>query len=284
MGTKISWADESWNPVVGCSKISAGCMNCYAEKMANRLSYMEIKNAKAGKQRPYTAVIKGKGKWFGNTVFVESALTKPLHWRKPRKIFVVSMGDLFHESVPFEWIDRIFAVMALCPQHTFMLLTKRAGRMREYVGWRSDKPDIIGRFNRGQKIDASGYIGKYICGFTNRQWPIPNLHLGVTVENQKNVGRIDDLVRTPAAKRFVSFEPLLEYIQPLHKELKQMDYAFIGCESGPQARLCDLDDIRYMMQQCRAAGVKIHVKQIPLNGKCNKNFDEWPEEFQTREV
>ena len=155
------------------------------------------------------------------------------------------------------------------------------------------KPDIIGRYDRGQKIDGSGYIENHLCGFTNRQWPLPNVHLGVTVENQDNVGRIVDLVKTPRSEDFISFEPLLGRIDCPRIDavgrgpkniLEDVSYAFIGCESGPKARLCDLDDIRYMMQQCRAASVKVHVKQVPLDGKCNKNMSQWPVEFQVREV
>jgi protein gp37 len=200
------------------------------------------------------------GKWGGNTVFVESALTKPLHWRKPRKIFVCSMSDLFHKSVPFEWIDRVFSVMAMCPQHEFKVLTKRAGRMRKYF------------------VDNKAWLSKSMSGR-----PLPNVHLGVTVENQDNVGRIADLIATPAAKRFVSFEPLLEGVVP-PAGMRSIDYAFIGCESGPRARLCDISDIRFMMAQCKFAGVKRHIKQIPHNGKCNKNIEEWPDEFRVREI
>ena len=265
MGTKISWADESWNPIVGCSKISAGCANCYAEKMAYRQACM-------GNMAYNKVVMQSRPKWTGKTVFVESALTKPLHWRKPRKIFVCSMSDLFHESVPIThfgidggkpgWLDRIFCdVIGWAPQHQYMVLTKRPKRMKEYM----DKLYAgLTKFHHGKEVS-----------------PLPQLHLAVTVENQDNVGRIRDLARTPYAKGFVSFEPLLGRIVLPNNAF---DYAFIGCESGPNARLCSLDDIRYMMQQCREADVKIHVKQIPLDGKCNKNIKEWPKEFQIREI
>jgi protein gp37 len=280
--TKISWADATWNPIIGCSKISAGCQNCYAEKMAFRLATMhnpDYEKVVAVDGDGYFA-----GDWQGKTVFVESALTKPLHWRKPRKIFVCSMSDLFHESVPFTWIEDVMGVIEQCPQHTFFVLTKRPMRMTDY-------------FNAlGKRYELS------CC---------PNLHLGVTVENQDNVGRIADLIRTPAAKRFVSFEPLLGETDvwwpasiypdgppmccngymcgckglPVDPPLCHgIDYAFIGCESGPKARLCSLDNIRYTMGQCRDANIKIHVKQIPLAGKCNKDITQWPPEFQVREI
>lgn len=308
MPTKISWADKTWNVVVGCSKASAGCLNCYAERMAIRLRGMG--------QEQYSSVLwakhfegaENKKGWNGKTVFVESAITKPLHWRSPRTIFVNSMGDTFHPSVPFEWIVRIFAVAALCPQHQFMFLTKRAGRMREFREWLGDwnaKPilhpkDTYGgdRGKYGEKLVNAmlGAIDKFnlrrrdysTLGDVERL--LSNVQLGVTVENQDNVWRIADLIRTPAAARFLSLEPLLQFIdfdQDLYDGRNWcglIDYAFIGCESGPKARLCTLDDIRRQIALCRDSEIAVHVKQIPLNGKCNKNFNEWPPEFQVREV
>ena len=300
MSTKISWATDTWSPIIGCTKTSAGCVNCYAERMAYRLACMGKKH--------YPDVVRylptDETRWNGKTVFVESALTKPLHWRKPRKIFVVSMGDLFHKSVDFEWICEVLVIAALCPQHEFKILTKRSDIMLRFFTqddlWSSQLPRTLRFYTNKMKVPTPYWLLKK---------QIPNVHLGVTVENQDNVGRIADLIRTPAAKTFISFEPLLEgvscrwllyahkatgetYRQYLertgsysqYEELKQIDYAFIGCESGPGARLCSLDDIRHLMHQCRDAGVKIHVKQIPQNGKCNKNYDEWPPEFQVREV
>ncbi len=276
MGTKISWADESWNPIVGCSKISAGCANCYAEKMAHRQAHMEIKR---GAPDMYGDVLTVCGKWDGTTKFVESALTKPRHWRNPRKIFVCSMSDLFHESVPFEWVDRVFGAiddvrsyreLRFLQNHTYMILTKRAQRMREY-------------FSGGSKYTFYPNWQSHVL--TGHEIPIGHVHLGVTVENQDNVGRIDDLVRTPAAKRFLSIEPMLEDIAFRQRRLEHIDYVYLGCESnGPPERLCSLDDMVHQMKRCWRAGVKIHVKQIPLNGKCNKNINEWPKEFRVREV
>ncbi len=273
MGTKISWADETWNPIIGCSKISSGCRFCYAERMALRLAAMECSHPyREAKYLNVVTADKATKGWTGQTFFVESALTKPLHWKTPRKIFVCSMSDLFHESVPIThfgidggkpgWLDRIFCdVIGWAPQHQYMVLTKRPKRMKEYM----DKLYAgLTKFHHGKEVS-----------------PLPQLHLGVTVENQDNVGRIRDLARTPYAKGFVSFEPLLGRIVLPNNAF---DYAFIGCESGPGARLCTLDDIRHVMQECREADVKIHVKQIPLDGKCNKNIKEWPKEFQVRET
>ena len=327
MGTNISWADETYNPLVGCSKISAGCANCYAEKMAYRISCnRRIEHTDVG--RAYGNVVNGAGEsswrrqWSGRTSFIESVLTKPLHWRTPRKIFVVSMGDLFHESVPFDWIHEIVAIVTLCHHHQFFFLTKRSDIMQMYFAqpdlWTHHIPDAIHKFwnHRGIQEPLPGYID--FSAVTHQIIPpIPNLHLGVTVENQDNVGRIADLIRTPAAKRFLSIEPLLpgqldllldsnsrkeiepcpnercdeeegccacEYTGRVYGKCK-IDSIYLGCESrGPKERLCGLDDIRYIMRGSREAGVKIHVKQIPLNGKCNKNIKEWPKDFQVREV
>ena len=118
--SKIEWTNATWNPVVGCTKVSEGCKNCYAEKMAGRIATMSNKAA-----MKYAKVVTHKGKWSGEIYCDESVLDKPLHWRKPRMIFVCSMGDLFHKDVPFEFIDKVMAIISLCPQHTFQILTKR---------------------------------------------------------------------------------------------------------------------------------------------------------------
>ena len=287
--TKISWADATWSPIVGCSKISAGCANCYAEKMALRLAAIECSKPYA--EAKYLNVVtsdKATKGWTGQTHFVESAPTKPLHWRTPRTIFVCSMSDLF--LAPFEWIDKIFGTMIHCNArrkamgeypHIFKLLTKRSKGMVKYY---ESKPWVrVSRYCE----EKWGWLWG-----AGKLWYPAHVHLGVTVENEDNVGRIADLIRTPAAQRFISFEPLLEKID-FNQDLydgrffgDMLDYAFIGCESGPKARLCTLDDIQFMMGQCNIAGgfIKRHVKQIPLNGRCNKHIEQWPKEFQVREV
>ena len=170
------------------------------------------------------------------------------------------MGDLFHEEVPFESIDRVFAVMALASRHTFLLLTKRSRRMLEYLGWSSEKPDIIGRHDRGQKIDSSGHIGEYICGFTRCRWPIANVHTGVTVENGDYRYRIDDLRKTPAAVRFVSLEPMLGPMGDLN--LDGIHWVIARGESGPNARPAHPDWFRKVRDDCAAAGVPFFLKQV----------------------
>ena len=253
--TKIAWTDESWNPVVGCTKISAGCKNCYAEKMACRLSAMEEKKTPF-KPRYNRVVINGE--WVGNTICREPALEIPLRWRKPRKIFVCSMGDLFHPSVPFEFIEKVFSVIDRCPQHTFQILTKRPKRMAEYIKGEWCKED-----------SSMGFGAAVMENF-------PNLWLGVTCENQKCADeRIPILLQIPAAVRFVSIEPMLGAIQlnkihPLDGQhwmrsveghYKALDWVIVGGESGPGARPMHPDWVRSIRDQCQAAGVPFFFKQ-----------------------
>ena len=202
--TKISWTNETWNPIVGCSKISAGCANCYAANAA--------KSPRLQQFSQYEKV----GNWDGTIEFVESQLLKPLSWKKPRKIFICSMADIFHDNVKEEWLDRIFSVIVVCPQHTFQILTKRPERMQEYL---SDPLTV-------DRIEEAGYEFTHNMDCLNN-WPLPNLWLGTSVENQKAADdRIPSLLMTPAAVRFLSCEPLLEKIDPLPavKERPDMDW------------------------------------------------------------
>jgi len=184
--TKIEWTDATWNPLRGCSRVSEGCRNCYAERVAARFS---------GPGLPYEGLTTPAGNWNGKVKLVEDHLTDPLKWKKPRKIFVNSMSDLFHESVPFDWIDRIFAVMREARHHTFQVLTKRPERMAEYVG--AERKRVI--WNR--LLDVSGAAPL---------WPLPNVWLGVSVEDQPSADkRIQELLRCHAAVRWLSVEPML---------------------------------------------------------------------------
>jgi protein gp37 len=205
---KISWLNipgyipQTLNPIVGCSKVSEGCRNCYAERMAARLASMTSDHLK------YDEVINCRDSWNGETLLVESALQKPLGWKKPRSIFVNSMGDLFHESTPDEWIDRVFAMMAACPQHLFILLTKRAKRMENYVAGLTTVEGAL-RFEGFTAGKWDGRRHKTALSY-RRKIPLPNVWLGVTAENQAAADeRIPHLLRTPAAVRFVSCEPMV---------------------------------------------------------------------------
>jgi protein gp37 len=264
MSTKIEWTNETWNPVIGCDKISPGCDNCYAERMAARLANM-------GQTETYGNVVTwgnsetppefslANGQWCGKTHFVESALNKPLHWKKPRMIFVCSMGDLFHESVPFEWIDKVMTVIASCPQHTFQVLTKRPNRMKEWFEYK----DHLWK-NEGMKgPERIRYLAWHNYGKMIEHeefWPLQNLWLGVTAEDQKRADeRIPILLQIPAVKRFLSIEPMLGAIDLL-KEYPVgkgsvtygalLDWIICGGETGPGARPIHPDWVRSLRDQC----------------------------------
>ena len=247
MPTKIQWCDESWNPIIGCSKVSAGCENCYAEKMALRLANMGNTNYDEVVSISVAYVYQGKlrGKWNGKTNFVESAVKKPLHWRKSRRIFVCSMGDLFHESVPFTWIGRVFSMMRACPQHTFIVLTKRAKIMQRYM------------------IVAALY--------SKHNPPPPNVILGVSVEDQATADeRIPILLRTPAARRLISLEPLLEDVYVKPEYIKNIDWIIIGAESGANRRPCNPEWLWAMTRYYESEGVPVFIKQVDFQGNEGK--------------
>src|SRR5581483_3703572 len=218
--TAIEWTDSTWNPIRGCSRVSEGCRNCYAEKVAYRFS---------GPGQPYEGLVRinasgeRKPEWNGQVQFVEKHLLDPLKWKgKPLfskslgkrvgyasglRIFVNSMSDLFHENVPDEWIDRIFAVMALCPQHIFQVLTKRPQRMLEYLSSLDFEQD---RHPWGKAATSLGVSPCAESMIEDAAFPLPNVWLGVSVEDQKAADeRIPLLLQTPAAVRFISAEPLL---------------------------------------------------------------------------
>jgi protein gp37 len=280
--TGIEWTDATWNPVRGCSRVSEGCRNCYAERVAARFS---------GPGQPYEGLAKrvgGEARWTGKVRLIESALELPLRWRKPRRIFVNSMSDLFHEEIPDEWIDRSLAVMALCPKHKFQVLTKRPERMHVYIAGAIDRVCNAIEHLRTDTIP----VGPTPHGEPgSRWWPLPNLWLGVSVEDQATAdGRIPNLLDTPAALRFVSCEPLLGPIDltdscngfhfsdflrgrrwhdgppagTIRTEEQggtRLDWVIAGGESGPGARPCHPAWIRRLRNQCEAAGVPFFFKQ-----------------------
>jgi protein gp37 len=209
--SKIEWTDETWNPVVGCSLVSPACTNCYAMAMAARLERMSPSSHYVGT----TKVVNGKAVWTGVLKQApESVLLKPLTLKKPRRIFVNSMSDLFHESIPDEWIDIVFAVMALAPQHTFQVLTKRPKRMRGYVESANARvaQQVYDMAQVGQPLEHLGltFAPRESPSLSIEKWPLRNVWLGVTAEDQRRAAaRMPDLLVTPAAFRFVSCEPLL---------------------------------------------------------------------------
>lgn len=210
--TGIEWTDATWNPIVGCSIVSPGCTNCYAMTMAARLERM---NHSLDHYGGTTKRVNGNAVWTGKVALApDHILTQPLHWKKPRRIFVNSMGDLFHEAVPDEWIDQVFAVMALAPQHTFQVLTKRSKRMRAYLTDIKEVMKVASEMMTARLNQADTWLTD--CGWSRPRnasvslASLPNVWLGVSTEDQARADeRIPDLLATPAAIRFVSAEPLL---------------------------------------------------------------------------
>jgi protein gp37 len=205
--SKIEWTNKTWNPIVGCSKVSAGCKNCYAIRMAWRLQHIGHSAQKYAGTVEKTAC--GQLNWTGKINLSEKDLLKPLTWKKPRIIFVNSESDLFHESLPFEVIDKVFAVMGRCQHHTFQVLTKRPDRMLEY--YKSDPYQRILNASYLINLPKSHSIG---AGIDNPSVPgnlgWKHVWLGVSVENQQAANeRIPLLLQVPAAVRFLSCEPLL---------------------------------------------------------------------------
>ena len=280
MPTKIEWTQETWNPVTGCTKVSPGCEHCYAERMANRLQKMG--------QSKYANGFK--------VTLHPDVLDDPLHWKKPRNIFVCSMSDLFHEDVPGEFVYQVLRIAERCPQHTLQILTKRAKRM----AWFCDSPDMP-----------------------------TNIWLGVTAEDQQRADeRIPYLLNTPAAVKFLSLEPLLgpidlsydglfiecptchgtsEITDPQHpahpnqtgdgvdqnwcmdcnsgdpRVVVGIDWVIVGGESGPKRREMKLQWVRDIVAQCQTAGVAVFVKQLHIDGKLVKDIEQFPEDLQIRE-
>jgi protein gp37 len=206
----IEWTEATWNPVTGCTKISAGCKNCYAERLALRLQAMGNRRYKNG---------------FHITLH-EDVVDLPRSWRTSRTIFVNSMSDLFHKDIPLDFIQRVFATMRDCPQHTFQILTKRSDRVLAVAS----------------KIE----------------WP-RNVWMGVSVEDSRVLSRIDDLRRVPAETRFLSCEPLIGSLAGI--DLTNIHWVIVGGESGPFARPMKIEWVREIFRACRKADVPFFFKQ-----------------------
>ncbi len=251
--TGIEWTDRTWNPVSGCDRVSPGCDNCYAMSMARRLKAM----GSAGYQQDGSSETSGPG--FGVSVHDDRVLTEPLRWRKPRRVFVDSMGDLFHADVPDDVIARVFAVMAAAPQHTFQVLTKRHGRMRSLLS--------SGRFwlDVASAADTLGVDVAEVPGAL--PFSLPNVWLGVSAEDQKHADlRVPALLDTPAAVRWVSAEPLLGPIDLTRwlrdeDDVRLLDWIVVGGESGAGARPMHPGWPRSLRDQCGVLGVPFLFKQ-----------------------
>jgi protein gp37 len=320
--TKIPWATESWNPIRFmngwmCTKISPGCLNCYAEAM----------NLRFGNGYEYGELPEGP-----KFQLDERVLNQPFHWRKPRQVFAQSMGDLFHKDIPFEFVTRIFDVMCswrwpskaaeregdeselIDPGHTWNVLTKRPERIPDWLNWVADRWPGDTPFN---------------CEMTVRGKIPPHIRIGVSIESEKYLPRINHLLSVPAAVRFVSFEPLLSPIHfpkdvllcareedesspvacipcscgkhwmnqtiPENYRLECLDWVIVAPETGSQRRRCEPDWIKSIIDQCDAADVPVFVKAFPMvdyswntgasgrGGRISHDPAEWPEWARRRE-
>jgi len=244
--SSIEWTDLTWNPVVGCSIESAGCTNCYAMRMAARLQSMGL-----DKYKDLTKPSKRGAVWADKIRCHEESVEIPLTWKKPRRVFVNSMSDLFHPDVPADFVRRIWGVMKRTPQHHYQILTKRPQRMAELL----------------KEISPS---------------PLPNVWLGTSVEDRKVADRIDHLRCVPASVRFISFEPLIGDVGSV--DLSGIHWAIVGGESGPRSRPMESEWVDSILDQCLEAGTAFFFKQW---GGVNKKktgrllrgrtYDEMPE-------
>lgn len=269
--SNIEWTESTWNMLGGCSKCSPGCDNCYAERMTHRLG----RNLATPQ---YAGLTDAQGHWTGEVRPFDAKIEEPKRWYKPRRVFVQSMGDLFHPGVP-DWLHlAVFSVIERCPQHTFMMLTKR--------------PDVM-----ANAVDCAGRHAHW-------PWPKPNLWLGVTVCNQAEAdAKIPLLLQIPAAVRFVSIEPMLEEIDFSKFSWRQMsmdelpgsalndgcssgimiyinkpDWVICGAETGPQKRRMEIQWARDIRDQCNTAGVPFFFKKDSTGSRCldGRIWDAYP--------
>lgn len=293
--TGIEYLDATWNAVKGCSHASTGCDNCWAERQALRFS----------KKGEFFHGLTKCGQWVGKTKFYEKELLKPIHWKRPRRIGVCFMGDLFHESVENDWIAKVFAVMAYAKQHTFLVLTKRPLRMLGFLKW------------AGSRVCPSEALYDYIEDDVEIDyekdivpWPLPNVWLGTSVENQLEAKtRIPPLLRCEAVLHYVSIEPMLGPIDLTHLDVDgadsdpknewcqidaltgrhtdmgrpcqsidvRLDFVILGGESGVSARDMEVGWARVVRDQCQGAGVPFFMKQMARRGAI-------PEDLMVKEI
>jgi protein gp37 len=291
--TDLYW-NAQWSVVQGCTPASEGCQSCWARKMHERFH-----------KEP-----------FGDVRVMPERLAVPLHWRKPRVVFVANTADLFHERVPFEFVAAVYGVMAACPQHTFLMCTKRPERRAEWYAWHASESiahHYPGGFLHQAEAAERGTI--VMDPMTDVPLPLPNVWEGVTVENQACADeRIPILLATPAAHRWVSAEPMLgpiDFAQCLAsvraaglvmRDQQRIDQVIVGGESGSRARPCDVDWIRSIVRQCEDADTPCFVKQLgsrivdgcaygladcvipPLRSRAGSDPSEWPEALRVRNL
>jgi len=221
--SEIEWTDATWNPIIGCAMVSPGCTNCYAMRMAARLQSMG-----SAQYRGVTRKSGGRFVWTGKLRVNESTFHAPLSWKKPKKIFVNSMSDLFQDGVDGAVISRVWDVMKRTPQHVFQILTKRPDRMRQIL--------------REQRLPV-----------------LPHVWLGTSVENREYRSRIDELQKTPASVRFISFEPLIGPVGRVN--LSGIHWAIVGGESGPKSRPILEEWVDELLAECQGQDVAFFFKQ-----------------------
>ncbi len=262
--TSIEWTQASWNPIRGCSRVSEGCRHCYAERTAMRFS---------GEGQPYqglVAMANGHPQWTGKVAFIEKHLNDPLKWKEPRRIFVNSMSDLFHDNVEWEWFLKILHIMMNSPRHTFQVLTKRPKRMAQFVNSRDVERIVHGR-------------------------QTSHIHWGTSIEDQDTANeRLPELLKVKWGLLWASIEPIIggidleriavDYTHPSHVPLhasaisgqrdgnfyqfdRSLQWIVAGSESGPGARPAELDWYRSLRDQCVSADVPFFLKQFAINGK-----------------
>jgi protein gp37 len=288
--SSISWTGDTWPIVVGCTQVSPGCKHCYAMRSVHRVNLCQ---AGIGRPAPYANLVElvqlgGRQvpRWTGEVGFFPDRLGEPLSWRAPRKVFVASQSDVFHDRVSNEQVAAIFGAMAATPRHTYQVLTKRPARMRAWFRWIEEQRAIDGDPWVTVLREAASYVGNAradelaaAADFdVPHPWPLPNVWLGTSAEDQRRLDeRVPDLLETPAAVRFVSAEPLLErldlwaYLKSPDRdrslriegkpETPGLDWVIGGCESGPGARPCNSEWLRSLRDQCAAAGAAWFLKQ-----------------------
>lgn len=294
--TRIEGIDASWNPTYGCSSVSSGCRNCYARRIA-------AKSAKPG--QVYYGIAKysalGSPRWTGRLVHATEKTFEPLRWQGGRMIAVDTMSDLFHERIPDAWRDEAYGVMALCGQHTFQVCTKRPQVGVRYFA----APDIWQRIEREARRIYQNHHGKPYPSDGHLVGPLPNVWHGVSVENQPAANfRVPMLLKVPSARHYVAAEPLLASVRLSHWLSADggVSWVIVSGEGGPDARPCDVAWIRSLIEQGKAAGVPIFVKQLgtatnvygathetghsPTDTRIRRasDMDEWPEAIRVREM
>jgi protein gp37 len=279
----IEWTEATWNPTTGCDRLGSGCDHCYALTLAKRLKAMGSPKYQTDGD-PRTS-----GPGFGLAMH-PATLPAPLHWRKPRTVFVNSMSDLGHARVLREFVARVFAVMAATPQHTYQILSKRPKRLAQMLTdeCRCGSHHPPGEHFRSEmEWAATPHSPTYVPGlepglYHRSGWPLPNVWLGTSIESNDYCRRAERLRETPAAVRFISAEPLLGPLPSL--DLTGIDWLIVGGESGRRARPMELDWARSLVRQCQDARVPVFVKQLGSSwSRDHHDIDQFPTDLRVRQ-